>query len=250
MINVLAEGGYQAFTLKGGEWAWLIFSAATAIVALGVGLLLMRGVLAADKGTKSMIDIALAIQEGAYAYLKRQFKTIAVILVPLAIVVFLTSTTAYKTGTHEGLSYLGSGTARTIAFLMGCFLSGLTGFIGMSLAGPGQCAHRGRGEERFAPRRAQGRVPHRRRLRHVHRRPGPPRRHRHHHDLPEHRVRDPDRVRLRRLAPRALPARRRRHLHQGGRRRRRPRGQGRSRHPRGRPPQPGHHRRQRRRQRR
>jgi K(+)-stimulated pyrophosphate-energized sodium pump len=134
MINVLAEGGYQSFVLKGGEWAWLIFSAGTAVIALLVGLALMRGVLAADQGTQSMIDIALAIQEGAYAYLKRQFKTIAVILVPLAIVVFLTSTTAYKTGTHEGLSYLGSGTARTIAFILGCFLSGLTGFIGMSLA--------------------------------------------------------------------------------------------------------------------
>ena len=52
----------------------------------------MRGVLAADEGTPTMIEIAKAIQEGAMAYLKRQFKTIAVILIPLAIVVFVTST--------------------------------------------------------------------------------------------------------------------------------------------------------------
>ena len=42
----------------------------------------MRGVLAADQGTPKMIEIATAIQEGAWAYLKRQFRTIAVILVP------------------------------------------------------------------------------------------------------------------------------------------------------------------------
>ena len=52
----------------------------------------MRGVLAADQGTPTMIEIATAIQEGAMAYLRRQFKTIAVILIPLAIVVFVTST--------------------------------------------------------------------------------------------------------------------------------------------------------------
>ena len=39
-----------------------------------------------------MQEIAKAIQEGASAYLKRQFRTIAVILVPLVVVVFLTST--------------------------------------------------------------------------------------------------------------------------------------------------------------
>ena len=39
-----------------------------------------------------MKEIAKAIQEGAMAYLKRQFKTIGVILVPLAVIVFVTST--------------------------------------------------------------------------------------------------------------------------------------------------------------
>ena len=68
--------------------------------------------------------------------------------------------------------------------------------------------------------------------------------------VPEHELGDPHRLRVRRLAARALPAGRRRHLHQGRRRRRRPRRQGRAGHPRGRPPQPGHDRRQRRRQRR
>jgi K(+)-stimulated pyrophosphate-energized sodium pump len=87
-----AEGGYQVFELHGGEWAILIFSAVAALLAIGVGFFLMRGVLAADPGTPKMVEIATSIQEGALAYLRRQFRTIAVILVPLAFIVFVTST--------------------------------------------------------------------------------------------------------------------------------------------------------------
>jgi K(+)-stimulated pyrophosphate-energized sodium pump len=139
MISLAAEGGYQVFTLNGEAWFWLIFSAVTALLALAVGFYLMRGVLAADEGTPSMIEIARAIQEGAMAYLRRQFKTIAVILIPLAVVVFVTSTEVTKPllaspNASSGLSFAQSGLFRTLAFIAGCFLSGLTGFIGMSLA--------------------------------------------------------------------------------------------------------------------
>ena len=135
MLDVFAsEGGYQAFHLQGGEWAWLLFSAVTALLALAVGLVLMRGVLAADQGTPKMIEIATAIQEGAMAYLRRQFKTIAVILVPLAVIVFVTSTKVVKPDGTEALSFVQSGAFRTLAFIAGCLMSGLTGFIGMGLA--------------------------------------------------------------------------------------------------------------------
>ncbi len=130
-----AEGGYQDFALHGGEWFILVGSALTAILALLVGLLLTRGVLAADQGTPTMQEIAKAIQEGAVAYLKRQFRTIGLIVVPVAVVVFLTSVAVKKAdGTAEALSFAQSGSYRTLAFLLGAFLSGLTGFIGMSLA--------------------------------------------------------------------------------------------------------------------
>ncbi len=122
-----AEGGYQAFTLNSADWFWLIFSVATALLAIGVGFLLMKGVLAADQGTPKMIEIAAAIQEGALAYLKRQFKTIAVILVPLAIIVFLTSTEVLRPDGSTALTFAQSGLYRTLAFVAGCFLSGLTG---------------------------------------------------------------------------------------------------------------------------
>jgi K(+)-stimulated pyrophosphate-energized sodium pump len=138
MMSLAAEGGYQVFQLQGGEWFWLFFSAATALLAIAIGFYLMRGVLASDQGTPTMIEIAAAIQEGAMAYLRRQFKTIAVILVPLAVVVFVTSTEVLKPedfgAGSSGLSFAESGIFRTLAFLAGCALSGLTGFVGMSLA--------------------------------------------------------------------------------------------------------------------
>ncbi len=253
MITLAAEGGYQVFTLDSAAWFWLIFSAVTALIAIAVGFFLMRGVLAADQGTPKMIEIAGAIQEGAMAYLKRQFKTIAVILVPLAIVVFVTSTEVVKpeaiTSGSPGL------TLRAVRAVPHARVRRRLPHVGPHRLhrheprGARQRAHGRGGEVGIAARRAQGGVPHRWRRRHVHGRPRPPRRDLDHHDLPEHRVGDPHRLRVRWLAARAVPARRRRHLHQGGRRRRRPGGQGRSRHPRGRPAQPGHHRRQRRRQR-
>ena len=133
-LILAAEGGYQAFELTSTEWAWLIFCAATAILEIIVGFVLVRGVLAADQGTPKMIEIAGAIQEGAMAYLRRQFRTIAIILVPVAILVFVTSVQVLKPNGAEALGFGESGTYRTIAFIAGAILSGLTGFIGMSLA--------------------------------------------------------------------------------------------------------------------
>jgi K(+)-stimulated pyrophosphate-energized sodium pump len=135
MLDVLAaEGGYQAFEFHGGEWAVLIGSVATALLAIAIGFSLMKGVLAADQGTPKMVEIATAIQEGAMAYLRRQFKTIAVILVPLAVIVFVTSTEVLKPDGTTALSFAESGIFRTLAFVAGCLMSGLTGFIGMGLA--------------------------------------------------------------------------------------------------------------------
>ncbi len=131
---VAAEGGYQEFVLGGGEMTVLFLSVLAALFALAVGFQLMRGVLAADQGTPKMIEIALAIQVGAAAYLRRQFKTIAVIMIPVAAIVFLTSTEVLKPDGEVALSWAQSGTFRTLAFVAGAFLSALTGFIGMTLA--------------------------------------------------------------------------------------------------------------------
>jgi K(+)-stimulated pyrophosphate-energized sodium pump len=130
-----AEGGYQEFVLKGGEWLVLWLAAAAAILAIAVGLFLVRSVMAADEGTPKMKEIAQAIQEGALAYLKRQFKTIGLILIPLAVIVFITSTKVLKgDGVTEALSQTQAGIWRTVAFILGGVFSGLIGYIGMTLA--------------------------------------------------------------------------------------------------------------------
>ena len=134
LTHILAEGGYQEFTLSSGEWAILIACALTALVAIAVGFILARLVMAEDPGTPKMQEIAKAIQEGASAYLNRQFKTIALILIPLAAVVFLTSVAVVKPNEENALSFGESGMYRTLAFILGCVMSGLTGFIGMTLA--------------------------------------------------------------------------------------------------------------------
>ena len=135
MTSLLAtEGGWQSFTLKGGEWLILGLSGASAILALLVGWYLMIKVLQEDEGTDKMKEIAGAIQVGALAYLKRQFRTIGMILVPVGAVVFLTSVAIDKPQGGSALSFVESGLYRTLAFILGCVASGLTGYIGMTLA--------------------------------------------------------------------------------------------------------------------
>ncbi|MEY4633416.1 MAG: hypothetical protein RLZ18_788 [Actinomycetota bacterium] len=131
---IAAEGGYQDFVLKGGEWAVLWLAAAAAVLAIAIGFILVRSVMAADQGTPKMIEIAEAIQEGAWAYLKRQFKTIGLILIPLVVIVFVTSTEIMKSDNTVALSQAQAGLWRTIAFVLGCLASGFIGYIGMTLA--------------------------------------------------------------------------------------------------------------------
>jgi K(+)-stimulated pyrophosphate-energized sodium pump len=133
-MRPLANGGYQAFALHTTEWTWLVFAAACALIAIISGVVFMRGMLATDQGTPSMVEIAKAVQEGASAYLGRQFRTIGIIVIPLAVLVFLTSTRITGANGHEYLSFAASGLFRTLAFLLGATLSGTAGFIGMSTA--------------------------------------------------------------------------------------------------------------------
>ena len=248
-----AEGGYQVFSLQ--RFGVVLADLRRRRLDRGADRRLGHDARRPGQGRPAptkMGEIAAAVQEGAMAYIKRQFRTILIIVVPLAVIVFVTSTEVLKrrrpsegldrcavgpvpharlprrgarSPASSGSSACGSSTRANVrtaaaaktgtmdAAMQVAFQAG--GTSGLFTAGLGLL-----GAtlivmifQNTASAILVG-------------------------------------LRLRWLAARAVPARRRRHLHQGGRRRRRPRRQGRGGHPRGRSPQPRHHRRQRRRQRR
>src|ERR1700744_2634297 len=92
-----------------------------AIVSGGVALVYSiwasRSVLAAPTGTDRMREIAAAIQEGAQAYLNKQYTTIGIVGIIVAVILFV------------ALSKLSA-----IGFIIGAILSGITGYIGMNVS--------------------------------------------------------------------------------------------------------------------
>src|ERR1700722_19389294 len=129
-----AEGGYQGFVLTGTEKLWLVLALLAAGFGSTVGLCFLWGGLKAGQGTQSMRDIAKAIQEGAEAFLSRQFRAILMVVIPLAVLIFFTATKVVRPNGSIALSMGTAGGFRVLCFLLGASLSGLTGFIGMSLA--------------------------------------------------------------------------------------------------------------------
>jgi K(+)-stimulated pyrophosphate-energized sodium pump len=107
---------------------WVVL--AISLVALLFAYYLVREVLAAPEGTPKMREIARAIQIGAKAYLNRQFRTVAVFMAILAVVLFF-ALPVPEDASHSELSIrLG----RSLAFIMGAAFSAVTGYVGMWLA--------------------------------------------------------------------------------------------------------------------
>ncbi len=97
-----------------------------AVVAVIFALYFFKDVWSKDKGTPEMQKISNAIETGAMAYLKRQYKTIGIVSIVVAIVLALA-------GSINGFeNYLGPKVA--VAFLIGAGFSILSGFIGMKVS--------------------------------------------------------------------------------------------------------------------
>jgi len=123
MSAYLAAGEGTAVALSGSHLTLVVVVAAVALLALAVAGGLVREVLAAGQGTERMQNIAHAVQQGAAAYLTRQFRTLAVFVVLIPFLLFLLP--ADSTSVAVG---------RSVFFVIGAVFSALTGFIGMWLA--------------------------------------------------------------------------------------------------------------------
>ena len=95
----------------------LTITVACGVLALIYGMWAGRSVVTADAGTERMREIAGAIQEGAAAYLNRQYTTIAIVGVVVAIILGITL-----------------GIYVAIGFVIGAVLSGVAGYIGMNVS--------------------------------------------------------------------------------------------------------------------
>ena len=95
----------------------VLIAIACGVIAVLYGIFTSRQVLASSAGNERMVNVASAIQEGAKAYLGRQYTTIAMVGVVVAVLV----------GLFLGIT-------EAVAFLIGAILSGAAGYIGMNIS--------------------------------------------------------------------------------------------------------------------
>jgi K(+)-stimulated pyrophosphate-energized sodium pump len=120
-VALAAEGD----SLSGGDRALVAIVLVISLAALAFAAYLVKAVMAADQGTVKMREIAQAVQEGAAAYLRRQFRTLAVFAVIVFLLLLVLPVADGGWGTRLG---------RAIFFLVGAVFSASVGFIGMTLA--------------------------------------------------------------------------------------------------------------------
>jgi len=116
---ILAEG----LELSSSDRTVVGVVAVVALIALAIGFVLRKEVLAAGQGTERMQEIGRAVQEGASAYLNRQFRTLGVFVVIVFLLLFVlpADNTAERIG-------------RSIFFVVGAGFSATIGYLGMWLA--------------------------------------------------------------------------------------------------------------------
>lgn len=124
--TLAAEGG--GISLTGSNVTYVVLAAVIAAVALAFAAALTRTVLAAGRGTTNMQEISGAVQEGASAYLFRQFRTLAIFVVVAVLLLFLLP--VHETDGSETAVKIG----RSAFFVIGALFSAFIGGAGMWLA--------------------------------------------------------------------------------------------------------------------
>ncbi|RYB93751.1 sodium-translocating pyrophosphatase [Nocardioides oleivorans] len=109
--------------LEGGNLVLVVVVALIALAALGMAAMFRSQVLAAGEGTDNMKTIAQAVQEGANAYLQRQFRTLGIFAAVAFVILF--ALPADDVTVRIG---------RSVFFLVGAGFSAAIGYLGMSLA--------------------------------------------------------------------------------------------------------------------
>ncbi|TAJ26154.1 MAG: sodium-translocating pyrophosphatase [Nitrospirae bacterium] len=117
--------------------AVIVFSIVTAVAGIGYGLYLAFWIFKLDAGNKNMQRIALAIQEGASAYLNRQYRTVGLVAAGLFLLLWLGGFWSDKFGLLTA-----------VGFLVGAGASATAGYVGMYIAvranvRTAQAAHQG-----------------------------------------------------------------------------------------------------------
>ena len=125
MHTLLANGDESVGQLTGSNVSLVVVAAVLALVALGSAAALVKSILGARTGTDRMREIAGAVQEGATAYLRRQFRTLGIFVIAAMVLLFLLPVGDAGTDIRIG---------RSLFFVIGAVFSAFIGWAGMSLA--------------------------------------------------------------------------------------------------------------------
>ncbi len=104
------------------------------LVAVIFAFYLIKNVMKQDAGTPKMKEIGDMIFEGAWAFLKRQYTTIGLLSLLVAVIIGVLVAVLGGEKGIEGMTPLGIGWRTAVAFLVGAFCSSISGFIGMYIA--------------------------------------------------------------------------------------------------------------------
>ncbi|WP_433299932.1 sodium-translocating pyrophosphatase [Actinoplanes sp. CA-030573] len=127
MSGTLITSAAGGVSLSGSNVTFVIVALVFALIALAFAAMFVQSVLKTGRGTKNMQEIAGAVQEGASAYLFRQFRTLAVFVVIAVVLLYLLPV-------HDTDNEVWVKIGRSLFFIVGAVFSSFIGGAGMALA--------------------------------------------------------------------------------------------------------------------